>query len=133
MVKACGDNQDNYNPCLTCGACCALYRASFYWTEADDATPNGVPVSMTRQLTPFRRCMLTTEPGTMRCIALTGIIGARVACAIYERRSSVCRDFVPAWENGEPNERCDSARALFNLQPLTPFDRNSPNLFPKAA
>ena len=24
------------NPCIECGACCAYYRASFYWAEADE-------------------------------------------------------------------------------------------------
>ena len=24
-----------WNPCITCGACCAYFRASFYWTEAE--------------------------------------------------------------------------------------------------
>ena len=27
------------NPCLSCGACCAFYRASFYWSEAAGVTP----------------------------------------------------------------------------------------------
>ncbi|MBB8903342.1 YkgJ family cysteine cluster protein, partial [Escherichia coli] len=22
------------NPCITCGACCAFFRVSFYWAEA---------------------------------------------------------------------------------------------------
>ncbi|WP_142908916.1 CxxCxxCC domain-containing protein, partial [Klebsiella pneumoniae] len=25
----------NLNPCMTCGACCAFFRVSFYWAEAD--------------------------------------------------------------------------------------------------
>ncbi|EMK5322830.1 YkgJ family cysteine cluster protein, partial [Escherichia coli] len=24
----------NLNPCMTCGACCAFFRVSFYWAEA---------------------------------------------------------------------------------------------------
>ncbi|MLR39642.1 YkgJ family cysteine cluster protein, partial [Salmonella enterica subsp. enterica] len=23
------------NPCMTCGACCAYFRVSFYWAEGD--------------------------------------------------------------------------------------------------
>ncbi|HDN1328034.1 YkgJ family cysteine cluster protein, partial [Escherichia coli] len=23
----------NLNPCMTCGACCAFFRVSFYWAE----------------------------------------------------------------------------------------------------
>ncbi|EGR9493162.1 YkgJ family cysteine cluster protein, partial [Escherichia coli] len=25
---------NNPNPCMTCGACCAFFRVSFYWAEA---------------------------------------------------------------------------------------------------
>ncbi|HBP8873638.1 TPA: YkgJ family cysteine cluster protein, partial [Escherichia coli] len=28
---------NNPNPCMRCGACCAFFRVSFYWAEADDA------------------------------------------------------------------------------------------------
>ncbi|WP_374212354.1 YkgJ family cysteine cluster protein [Thiothrix subterranea] len=27
----------NPNPCMTCGACCASFRVSFYWGETDAA------------------------------------------------------------------------------------------------
>jgi len=23
----------SFNPCIDCGACCALFRASFYWAD----------------------------------------------------------------------------------------------------
>jgi len=49
------------NPCLRCGACCAYFRASFYWGEADDTAPNGVPVELTEDLTAFRRVMIGTN------------------------------------------------------------------------
>ncbi|ENO4720751.1 YkgJ family cysteine cluster protein, partial [Escherichia coli] len=42
----------NPNPCMTCGACCAFFRVSFYWAEADDAGGN-VPVSLTEQISPL--------------------------------------------------------------------------------
>ncbi|MBU0481418.1 MAG: YkgJ family cysteine cluster protein [Proteobacteria bacterium] len=125
--------REGFNPCLDCGACCAMYRASFYWAEADDVSENGVPVEMTRQLTPFRRCMLTTEPGGDRCVALLGVIGRRVSCSIYERRSSVCRDFPASWVNGVCNDRCDRARATINLPPILPHEWDSPGNYPKAA
>ncbi|MGN2398423.1 YkgJ family cysteine cluster protein, partial [Klebsiella quasipneumoniae] len=44
------------NPCMTCGACCAYFRVSFYWAEADDAG-GLVPAALTEPLTPFLRCM----------------------------------------------------------------------------
>lgn len=123
----------SFNPCLSCGACCTLYRVSFYWAEAGDVLENGVPVEMTWQLTPFRRCMRTTTPDSNRCIALMGIVGGKVACSIYERRSSVCREFPPSWENGQPNERCDAARAHYKLIPVAPYEWDAPGNFPKAA
>lgn len=121
------------NPCLACGACCAHFRASFYWAEASDATPNGVPVELTDKLNDFRRVMRGTSGESPRCIALQGVIGGQVHCAIYERRASVCRDFAASYGNGEPNERCDQARAAWGLAPLLPDSWGRPTPFPKAA
>ena len=108
------------NPCLDCGACCAFYRASFYWTEADDISIKGVPVNMTDEHPPYYRIMKGTNSKQPYCIALKGIIGVNVFCSIYENRSSVCKAFIPSWENGEHNERCDKARAFYGLKPITP-------------
>lgn len=122
------------NPCLECGACCAFFRASFYWAEADDASPGGVPVSLTRQLTPHRRVMLGTEGSAPRCVALQGRIGSAVRCTIHPQRSSVCREFEPSWHDGATvNERCDKARIAHGLRPLTPDDWISPDERPDAA
>ena len=55
-----------------------------------------------------------------RCVALKGEIGKEVACSIYDLRSSVCREFPVAWEQGIPNERCDRARVAHGLEPLRP-------------
>ncbi|MHA7833214.1 MAG: YkgJ family cysteine cluster protein [Algiphilus sp.] len=116
------------HPCLRCGACCAHFRASFYWAEADDATPEGVPVSMTRKLTPHLRVMRGTEGTTPRCVALMGTIGDAVRCTIHPRRSTVCRDFPPSFEDGvgAHNPGCDAARAAWGLPPLTPEDWDAP-------
>lgn len=108
------------NPCLSCGACCAHFRVSFYWAECDDATEGGVPVHLTKKLNDFRRVFLGTEGPHSRCIALSGEIGQNVTCAIYERRASVCHDFHASWRDGEPNPRCDQARAAWGLPPLAP-------------
>ncbi len=107
------------NPCVTCGACCALYRASFYWAEADDAGGT-VPVELTDKLNDFRRVMRGTDQPNPRCIALVGTIGQHIYCSIYEKRASVCRDFPVAWENGLPNERGAPARMTWGRPPLTP-------------
>jgi Fe-S-cluster containining protein len=124
-----------YNPCISCGACCAYYRASFYWTESDLTTSNGVPHALTDHLYTHYLVMKGTDSATPRCIALNGVIGSQVYCEIYAQRSSVCRNFPPSWGNGELNERCDKARAKWGL-PL--LDRDAwiipqPDDFPKAA
>jgi Fe-S-cluster containining protein len=110
------------NPCLSCGACCAYYRASFYCAETDDATPAGVPKELTSAFPPHRRVMKGTESIPSRCIALRGEIGRAVECAMHPRRATVCRDFVPSFRDGQPNPRCDTARLAWDLSPLQPGD-----------
>jgi Fe-S-cluster containining protein len=122
------------NPCLSCGACCAFYRASFYWSELDEFMPNGVPRDMTRKLDDFRVMMKGTGGSTPRCIALMGEIGSAVYCSIYSQRASVCREFTPSWENHQPNLRCDKARLAWGMPPLQADDWLDPDSnFPKAA
>ena len=126
-----------HNPCLTCGACCAYYRASFYWGEGDDTPGGTVPVHMTAKLNDFRIYMRGMNGPKPRCVALLGNIGEAVRCSIYNLRSSVCREFAFSWSNGKKNHRCDAARLAWGLKPLTPdsaFD-NPPTVpfLPKAA
>lgn len=120
-------------PCLICGACCALYRASFYWGEAADFTPGGVPPEMTEKLNDFRLVMKGTSGSSFRCIALNGFIGRSVSCSIYEQRSSVCSEFEPSWQNNAPNPACDKARKVWGLEPLGPESWFDDRNFPKAA
>lgn len=115
----CAPAGDAPNPCLACGACCVRYRASFHWSEADDAE-GAVPVGLTDDLGPFRRVMRGTDTSDPRCVALEGTVGVEVRCAIYELRPSVCRDFTPSWADGRPNDMCDRARSARGLDPLTP-------------
>ncbi|MBI1422460.1 MAG: YkgJ family cysteine cluster protein [Gammaproteobacteria bacterium] len=110
------------NPCLRCGACCAYYRASFYWSEADDAPGGSVPAAMTIQVTPMERAMRGTDRSQPRCCALQGEIGQEVSCTIYPLRASPCRDFPHSWADGQPNPRCDAARRHWGLPPLLPDD-----------
>ncbi|MBU2489552.1 MAG: YkgJ family cysteine cluster protein [Proteobacteria bacterium] len=121
------------NPCLACGACCAHFRASFYWAETDDATPGGVPAAMTEKLNDFFLIMRGTRGPEPRCEALLGDIGAGVRCSIYERRASICREFPPSWEDGVQNPRCDQARAAWGLTPLAPEINPEPSPLPRAA
>jgi Fe-S-cluster containining protein len=112
---------ESFNPCISCGACCAFYRATFYWGECSDGFGK-VPVELTEDITPHRRVMKGTNSNTPRCIALNGEIGNCVSCSIYEVRSTVCREFPYSWQDGIHNERCDQARAAYGLAPLLPFD-----------
>ena len=107
------------NPCLSCGACCAYFRASFYWAEADDGGGT-VPAELTTQISPFLRAMNGTLGREPRCVALHGTIGQATMCTIHPLRSSSCRDFVPSYEDGQHNPRCDAARAKHGLPPLAP-------------
>ncbi|MDR6232692.1 YkgJ family cysteine cluster protein [Pseudomonas oryzihabitans] len=107
------------NPCLSCGACCAYFRVSFYWGECQSAG-GLVPDNLTVAVTPHLVAMQGTEQKPARCAALLGEVGCGTRCTIYENRSSTCREFMAAWENGEPNPHCDAARAAHGLPPLTP-------------
>ena len=121
------------NPCLSCGACCALFRASFYWAETSEYTPGGVPSDLTIKINDFYVAMKGSEKNPPRCDGLIGMIGRKVHCKIYENRSSICREFKPAFEDDVPSPRCDQARIAWRLKPLTPETWISPEGFPKAA
>lgn len=106
------------NPCLGCGACCAQFRVSFYWSEADSAVGGRTPAELSVRLSPHRVAMLGTEKHPPRCAALEGEIGNRVCCTIYATRPSPCREFRASWVDGGRSERCDQARAAHGLPPL---------------
>lgn len=99
-----GDAEDN--PCLRCGACCASFRVSFYWTEA---LQNGLPESLYEALTPTLGCMKGTNNGNPRCIALTGEVGQRVTCTAYDHRPSPCHEVQAG------DAQCLKARARHGL------------------
>lgn len=114
------------HPCQSCGACCALYRVSFPWTETLKASyhvPEEAVVAISRQMVAMRG----TESEPMRCAQLQGELGRDVVCAIYERRPSTCRKFEASYENGTHSPRCDQARAAFGWKPLRPEDYLTPH------
>jgi uncharacterized protein len=100
--------------CQSCGACCAAYRVSFYWGEADDAPGGTVPVALTRPLSLHMRCMQGTEALPVRCVALQGEIGRSVGCAIYAQRASPCRAVQPG------DDQCLRARRLHGVHDAAP-------------
>jgi Fe-S-cluster containining protein len=111
----------NESPCITCGACCATFRVSFYWSEAELSLGGSVPISMTEQVSPQHRCMQGTNQKAPRCVALDGAIGQRVGCTIYDLRPSPCREFGVQWQEGyftitaEDLVRCNRARVQWGL------------------
>lgn len=105
------------NPCLDCGACCASFRVSFYWSEVRSAGGT-VPDERTEPLPPHRVCMGGTNSKAPRCTALQGTVGQAVRCDIYAERPSTCREFSWVDENGAPDAACGRARAMHGLPPL---------------
>ena len=108
-----------FNPCLSCGACCAHYRVSFYSGELAGETGGCVPIELPTQIGPLRACMKGTEVGNGRCIALRGELGQDgIHCAIYTNRPSPCRDFYVYDAHGKPNPDCQTLRAAIGLDLL---------------
>ena len=101
--------------CMACGACCAHFRVSFYWGEADDAPGGQVPAALTEQTHAHLRCMKGTGENPVRCVALIGEVGKQVACTIYGLRPTPCREFNVFEQDGTPNERCLGLRRQLGL------------------
>lgn len=95
--------------CQSCGACCASFRVSFYWTEA---THLGLPEAAVEQATRHLACMAGTNQPAPRCQGLEGRVGQHVACRWYALRPSPCREVQPG------DQKCQQARALHGLAPL---------------
>ncbi len=99
--------------CQTCGACCAHFRVDFSTYELD--TEGGhVPVGLTVEVNGNTCRMRGTDHWPPRCAALTGKVGDRVGCGIYEWRPAPCREFE------EGSDACDHARKRLGLPPLNP-------------
>lgn len=99
------------HPCLSCGACCASFRVDFAVQELQEnggTVPDGLAVEVNGSFCRMRG----TDYRSPRCAALTGSIGSKVACGIYEWRSSPCREF----EAG--GDACHRARQRHGLPPL---------------
>ena len=99
------------HPCLTCGACCASFRVDFSVHETEKlggCVPDGLVVPVTDHTARMRG----TDHAQPRCAALTGQVGQRAACGIYEWRPSPCREF----EAG--SAACNRARQRHHLPAL---------------
>ncbi len=95
--------------CVNCGACCASFRVSFYWSEADPFTGGTVPAELTEKISPSRVAMKETNKPRPRCNALQGDVRQQVSCRIYDQRSSTCREF----EDG--SAQCLKARFKYGI------------------
>lgn len=62
-----GEIMSDLNPCMSCGACCAFFRVSFYWAEGSDAG-GCVPVELTEPVSPF--CVVWQEQSKNPAAAL---------------------------------------------------------------
>ena len=110
------------HPCLTCGACCALFRVSFHWSEADPALGGQVPIELTESLRTHERVMRGTSQKEPRCIALDADIGRYSRCTIHDRRPSACALVAASYEFGAASAQCDKARVAHGLPLLAPAD-----------
>ncbi|QNP49615.1 YkgJ family cysteine cluster protein [Diaphorobacter aerolatus] len=99
------------HPCLSCGACCASFRVDFS-IEETQAHGGSVPDGLVVSVTEFTSRMRGTDHASPRCAALTGTVGEKAACGIYEWRPSPCREF----EAG--SDACIRARTRRHLPPL---------------
>jgi len=111
---------DAPNPCLSCGACCAYFRVSFYWGESSEAPDGFVPAELTEQVHRHLLCMKGTNNHPPRCVALRGEVGTQVSCAIYENRPTPCREFNEYELDGSPNMRCFKLRGVFPPATILP-------------
>jgi Fe-S-cluster containining protein len=110
------------HPCLSCGACCAHFRVSLHWSEAEPSLGGRVPIELTDSLRAHERVMLGTSQAKPRCIALDADIGRYSRCTIHDRRPAVCAQVPASLEFGERSEQCDRSRAAYGLPPLGPAD-----------
>ena len=105
------------NPCVRCGACCASFRVDFSVHELD--TQGGcVPAGLAVELNDHLCRMRGTDHAAPRCAALTGRVGERAVCGIYEWRPSPCREFGMLAPLGIGDDACARARARHGLPPL---------------
>lgn len=101
--------------CQSCGACCANFRVDFSVYELD-IEGGQVPSGLADQINGNTARMRGTDNVPIRCAALTGKVGSKVGCGIYEWRPSPCREFE------EGCESCDKARARHGLPPVSALE-----------
>jgi Fe-S-cluster containining protein len=104
---------ESVSVCQSCGACCAAYRVDFAVYELlsmGGTVPDGLTVEVNGSTCRMRG----TDHVPIRCAALTGTVGDKVGCGIYEWRPAPCHE-LEAGSYG-----CEKARARHGLPPLNP-------------
>ena len=97
--------------CTSCGACCACFRVDFSVHEGEDmggSVPAGLSVDVNDNILRMRG----TDHSPPRCAALSGKVGVKAICGIYEWRPSPCREFE------EGSDTCHRARQRHGLPAL---------------
>jgi len=97
--------------CTNCGACCASFRVDFSVHEVEDLgghVPSGLAVEVNVSIARLRG----TDHQPPRCAALSGKLGEKIGCGIYEWRPSPCREFE------EGSDACASARRRHGMLPV---------------
>jgi hypothetical protein len=102
---------EHSSPCTSCGACCACFRVDFSVYEMEDMGGQ-VPTGLALEVNGSTMRMRGTDHVPIRCAALSGTVGEKVGCGIYEWRPSPCREFA------EGSDACERARARHRLSPL---------------
>ena len=97
---------------MTCGACCACFRVDFSVYELD-SRGGRVPDGLAEEINGNTARMRGTDYVPIRCAALSGTLGQRVGCGIYEWRPSPCHEFE------EGSDACARARAKHGMPPLS--------------
>ena len=103
--------------CLTCGACCqSLFcvgvrpsdkvDAGLYWDITSEGENEELVVDR----------YLRRDGETLACAALSGTIGERVACTIYETRPKMCHHFDAG------SDRCHAIRRAYGIEPFLTID-----------
>lgn len=107
---------------MRCGACCATFRVSLHWSEAEPSLGGRVPRELTEPVRAHELAMRGTSQARPRCIALDADIGQYSRCTIHQRRPAACALVAASWEFGAPSDQCDRARAAHGLPRLRPAD-----------
>jgi Fe-S-cluster containining protein len=79
-----------------------------------------VPATLAVPITGTLCRMRGTDHAVPRCAALSGTVGERAVCGIYEWRPAPCREFGLLAPLGIADDACTRARARHGLPPLSP-------------